>query len=366
MLNPSRLTLARQRRGLSVTALARAAGVARQTAAAWEDGTQEPLGVNVVELSRVLSFPAGFFDLDDVDTVPAGAASFRASSKTTKTTRDAALAAGRVAMLINDWIERRFRLPVPDVPTLGLQAPEQAAAVLRERWGLGNAPVSNMIHLLESQGVRVFSLPAECATVDAFCWRSDGTPIVMLAPGKSAERRRFDLAHELGHLVLHGELEGFQGPTAEAEANRFASAFLMPRAALLGRPLRGATLDMVLAERRRWKVAAMALTYRLRELSFVSDWEYRQLCIELSRRGFRRSEPGGSEHESSQLLHKVLKSLRGRDSGIREIADGCQLTADEVSAHFLGLVVLPLDGGRDGVAVPNSRGRRPTGTLRLV
>ncbi|MCU1624253.1 MAG: Zn-dependent peptidase ImmA, family [Frankiales bacterium] len=342
MLTNTRITLARHRRGLTITQLATDIGVARQTLAAWEVGDQVPTDLNLLHLAASLQFPPSFFSASDIEPVPVGAVSFRALSKMTATTRDIALAAGRISLLINEWFEGRYRLPGPDVPTLGRQSPEQAADVVRQRWGLGNAPIGNLTHVLESHGVRIFSLPVECKTVDAFSFRWFDTPLVLLTTGKTAERRRFDLAHELGHLVLHTEHEGFQGPEAEAQANRFASSFLMPRAALMARPLRSATLDAILSERRRWKVAAMALTYRLRDLGFLTEWEYRNHCVELSRRGFRSSEPGGGTAEASQVLGKIFQLMRGKDIGIGDIASDLGLTSVEVTQHLLELVVLPL------------------------
>lgn len=345
MVTPSRITLARERRGFSGSALAKRLGVARQTQAAWEAGTQEPSPENLESLAAALAFPTSFFVAREVEPVPIGAVSFRAMSKMTASTRDIALAAGRVALLINEWLDERYQLPTTDLPTLGLQKPSQAAEVVRHRWGLGNAPIENITHLLESKGVRVFSLPSECTTLDAFSLWWFGTPIILVAQGKTSERRRFDLAHELGHLVLHAEREGFQGQRAEDEANAFASAFLMPRAGMLARPLRNATLDVVLSERKRWRVAAMALTYRLNELGFLSEWQYRNLCVELSRRGFRSSEPGGLHPESSLLLSKVFSSLgKSSSSAIVKIADDLCLTTEELAQYLLGLVVFPLSG----------------------
>jgi Zn-dependent peptidase ImmA (M78 family)/transcriptional regulator with XRE-family HTH domain len=328
------------RRGLTASNVAQRVGVTRQTFASWEAGSQVPTVRHLAMLAQILEFPREFFEATDVEPLPIGAVSFRAMTKMTAATRDSALAAGRIALLINEWIESRYGLPSPDVPTLGLQNPEQAAEVVRHRWSLGDAPVANITHLLEAKGVRIFSLPTECRTVDAYSLRWFDTPVVVVTPGKSAERRRFDLAHELGHLVLHAESEGFQGPRAEEEANRFAAAFLMPRRGLLGRPLRSATLDTILAERARWKVAAMALTYRLNELGFLTEWEYRNHCIELSRRGYRRSEPGGIPHESSLLLTKVLRSLRAKNMGLSNIALDIGVSVPELSQHLLELVVM--------------------------
>lgn len=362
MVTASRIAIARQRRGFTAVGIAREVGVARQTVAAWEAGDQEPTPENVAALAAALSFPVAFFRERDIEPLPLGAVSFRAMSKMTATTRDAALAAGRVALLINEWLEARFQLPRPDVPTLGLQSPETAAEMVRSRWDLGYAPIPNMVHLLESKGVRVFSLPPECRSVDAYSLRWIDTPVIVLTPGKSAERRRFDLAHELGHLVLHAERERFQGPRAEDEANRFASAFLMPRRALLARPLRHASLDTILRERSRWKVAAMALTYRLKELGFLTEWEYRNHCVALSRMGYRRSEPGGIPGETSLLLAKVVQALRTKKVSLADVAADLNLTYDEFAQHLAELVVMPLsshDSSHGGT-------RRGTAHLRPV
>lgn len=367
MVTPSRITLARERRGLSASALAKKLDVARQTLAAWEAGAQEPTEAHLESLATALAFPTSFFEGHDVEPVPLGAVSFRALSKMTASTRDVALASGRVALLINEWMDERYQLPTSDLPTLGLQKPSQAAEVIRHRWGLGNAPIANVTHLLESKGVRVFSLPPECTTLDAFSFWWFGTPVILLAQGKTAERRRFDLAHELGHLVLHAEREAFQGQRGEDEANAFASSFLMPRAGMLSRPLRNATLDVVLGERKRWRVAAMALTYRMNELGFLTEWQYRNLCVELSRRGFRSSEPGGIHPESSLLLSKVFGSLSKSNGGaVAKISSDLSLSQDELAQFLMGLVVLPLEGlSREGGSPPRQGQDRPP-KLRLA
>jgi len=121
---------------------------------------------------------------------------------------------------------------------------------------------------------------------------------IFLATGKTGERGRFDAAHELGHLVLHGEHQVPSRPAAEAEANRFAAAFLMPRAGVLGQGLPDATPARILEAKRIWKVSAMALTHRLHELDLLTEWGYRTACVQLSRLGYRYGEPRGIERES--------------------------------------------------------------------
>jgi Zn-dependent peptidase ImmA (M78 family) len=221
----------------------------------------------------------------------------------TASQRDIALISGRLAGLLQDWIAARFRMPAPDIPSLtsfsrcgtdedqiprpgeaaGADcAAEEAAELVRARWGLGHTPIPNVLHLLEAHGVRVFSLSRDCPEVDAFSFWDRRIPFTLLSTTKTAERGRFEAAHELGHLVLHGE-EMPHGPQAEAEAHRFAAAFLMPRADVLAHAPQGATTNWILQAKRRWKVAAMALAHRLHELGLTTDWQYRTHCVELGR-----------------------------------------------------------------------------------
>jgi Zn-dependent peptidase ImmA (M78 family) len=201
-----------------------------------------------------------------------------------------------------------------------------------------------MIHLLEAKGIRVFSLASDCINVDAFSMRYRGTPFVILNTTKSAERRRFDAAHELGHLILHSDNRTAYGREAEDEANAFASAFLMPRAGILAQLLSDATPDRVVHAKRKWKVSAMALTYRLHSLGLLSEWKYKNTAKRLSQLGYRRSEPGGIVYESSQLLGKVFAVLR-RD-GRTSLANELDLTPDELNLYVFGLVPIAIEGGR--------------------
>lgn len=161
-----------------------------------------------------------FFTARDAEFVPVEAVSFRALSKMTGRQRDAATAAGAIALDLAKWIDERFRLPAADIPTLEGSEPEQAAAIVRGRWGSGQTPISNLIHVLEMYGVRVFSLASDVASVDAYSFRADGVPFIILNTAKTGERRRFDAAHELGHLVLHCGDEVPHGKEPEKAAQR--------------------------------------------------------------------------------------------------------------------------------------------------
>lgn len=339
MFNPSRLKLARQRLGLTLTKLADQSGVSLRSLTNYENSRIQPSADALLRLSRALSVPPEFFEHDTLDAIPVESASFRKLSKTTATRRDAVLASATLAVELFGIIESKFALPARDIPSLDKLAPEDAAELVRRQWNLGDARISNMVHLLESKGVRVAAIRHEYTDVDAFCFYRDGTPYVFLNTSKSAERQRFDAAHELAHLILHSEqdMDPSTSKEREAEANRFAANFLMPRSAVLAQSMRSASLARILAARSYWKVSAMAMTHRLHELHLLSDWQYRTTCVTLSDQGYRRMEPGGIVPETSQLLRKVMFGSASKVS-LREAAHDQALHPDEVRGFIRDLV----------------------------
>lgn len=327
--NPSRLAIARKRRMLTKKALAEALGVAQHTVTRWELGsTTIPTTENIQAMARELSFPVSFFMAVDVDFPEQ--ASFRSQTSMSAGAREAALSAGSIGYLVSDWVESKFSLPPAVLPDLRLYAPAEAARALREEWGLGERPVSNMVHLLESKGVRVFSLAENTLKVDAYSlWRQD-RPYVFLNTMKSGERSRFDAAHELGHLVLHQD-GASEGREAEDQANQFSSAFLMPEGDIRAKCPYGPTLRDLIVLKSRWRVSVAALAYRLHKLALLSDWKYRDICIEMSSLGYNKVEPSPIDRERSAVWDKVLKAMWSERMNTTRIADELGLPEKELN-----------------------------------
>lgn len=345
--NPSRLTLARKRRGMTMTKLASKIGVDLRSVSAYEKGEYRPEDDNVDRLARTLAFPRAFFFGPDLDEPTPDVASFRALKRMTAAQRDTALGSGALALLLNSWVEKRFKLPGATLPDFRERDPEAAAEQLRREWGLGELPIKNTVHLLESKGVRVFSLAIDAIEVDAFSmWRQE-TPFVFLNTAKSAEHSRFDAGHELGHLVMHRHGEP-QGQDAEREANAFASAFLMPRSTVLALAPRFTTVDRLVELKKYWNVSVAALAYRMQTLGILSEWQYRNVAIELSQRGYRKKEPAPSPRENSQVFAKVSAALR--EDGISKDAVAAELNipVQEIEQLVFGLIVTSITGSAGG------------------
>ncbi len=262
-------------------------------------------------LASSLELPTRFFFGPDIEEIAIDAASFRSLSTMTASQRDSALAAGSFAVnLLCKWIEERFELPLPSVPPLRGFDPETAARALRAEWGLGERPIKNVVHLLEAHGVRVFSLPVDSASVDAFSVWHRSVPYVFLNPKKSAERGRTDSAHELGHLGMHGHGTP-RSREAEQEADAFGSAFLMPAGDVLAHAPRRSAMSVAAIHRlkKRWGVSAIALVHRFKQLQVLSEWQYRSFCIQLSQAGYRKREDE-MPRDCSQIFAKVFEMLR--------------------------------------------------------
>lgn len=344
----ARLTHARRRRGLTITALSTLSGVSTKSISDYENGKKEPSAETLGRLGQALRVPLEHFARPGIEEVPAAAVSFRAPSKMTARNRDMALTVSGHAIELRAWIDDHYDTPHVDVPTLHkfVGAPDAAAAadVLRAKWGLGQAPLGNMIHLLELHGIAVFSAKADNGEMDAFSFRDSSTPYVLLSTKKSAERGRFDAAHELGHLVLHAESAKPSGVDAEREADSFASAFLMPEADVRAQVRFNPPLDEILRKKKRWNVSAMALAYRLHDLGLLSDWLYHTTCVNLSRMGYRSGEPNGVERESSRLLTQVVSDLWATPRGFENLCKDLAVTPEDVNDLIFKLAPIGLTG----------------------
>jgi Zn-dependent peptidase ImmA (M78 family) len=300
----------------------------------------------VRRLSQCLNYPEAFFFKESIEELDADTVSFRSLKKMSAKQRNSALWAGSIGLEVYDWVDSFYQLPTPNVPNLrDCSDPETAARIVRQEWGIGDRPVGNVLHLLESHGVRVLALEEDNINVDAYSfWRGD-KPFMFLNTFKSAEHSIFDCAHELGHLVLHKHGGPKPSKSAEVEANRFASSFLMPehdvKAAI---PYRLISSKLFIERKIRWKVSAMALTVRLHQVGLLSDWQYRSMCIELGRLGYRSSEPKGLDREFSSVWSQVLTDLWRKKITKEDIAREIHLPYDEVEC-LIGRLVGNYSGG---------------------
>jgi Zn-dependent peptidase ImmA (M78 family)/DNA-binding XRE family transcriptional regulator len=367
MVTHTRISVARRRRAMSKKGLADLIGVTPNTILRYESGEITPSPEVVEKLAHHLKFPIKFFDGAEMDEPRRDNASFRGMASKSGKIMDAALASGAMAFLLDDWIARDFDRPEPDVLDLQHENPHSAAMLLRQYWRLGTKPIENIIHLLETKGVRVFSLAENTKDVDAFSLWRDDIPYVFLNRFKSAERSRFDAAHELAHLCIHkhgGANSEYVGGNLEKEANAFAGAFLMPESdvrTVCNRPIY--SVNDLAEYKKRWRVSVSAINYRLRELGMISEGKCTSNYVEMSRRGWLKAEPNAIAREQSSILQDVINDLLGRGITKSKIAESIGVPPLEIEALLFGLAnMVAVDGGMAGPS--KIVGKRPD--LRLV
>ncbi|MEN2424363.1 XRE family transcriptional regulator [Streptomyces rimosus] len=336
--DPARLTQARRLAGLTKKDVAEHIGVTPAAVGQYETGVSRPRPDLLPLLAKTLDVSVEFFLAgrpgQRLDT---SMAHFRSLRSTPKAQRERALAFAEQVWELTYALERRVQLPPVDLPGFaggevhpGLALPTEptaAAQELRRQWGLGDGPVTHLVRRMEAHGI-VVVLPdtadAAAATVDAFSSRS-ARPLVILTRNRANDvyRHRFTAAHELGHLVLHGDATG--DSRQEREADAFAAEFLTPQASILPLLPRRMDLGHLAGLRRTWGVSVHSLVYRCRELGLISDATasrtYQRLRALDGQPGFTAEPITGYPGEQPVLLPHAF-DLAAEESGlsIRELA----------------------------------------------
>ena len=177
---------------------------------------------------------------------------------------------------------------------------EDAAAQTRDALGVRpDEPIGDdVIGLLEAGGITVVRDPDTGEAIDAYSAIVDGMPIIVLDGGSDSvwDRDNFNLAHELAHLVLHRGVQSAPGTrTVEAQAHRFAGAFLGPKMSL--GPQLPSDLDWnhYLRLKLTWGISMAALVRRAKDLDVIDDATYTRAMKQRSSYGWRFEEPGSSD-----------------------------------------------------------------------
>lgn len=296
-----RLRRARKAAGLSLRDLGERVGVSHAAIKKYEDGAAMPSSDILIKLSRTLKVRSEYFFRPALVTLEG--IEYRKHNALPKKRLDA------ITHAVIDQIERRMELenlfpqpPVQPFATIdglpdSITVMDQIEAVaerIRGAWALGLDPIPDLINVLETHGIRVFMIEADSASkFDGLAARVGGMPIVVVGRHWPGDRQRFTLAHELGHLMLQGRLA--DDLDEEMACNRFAGAFLFPRASVLqelGEHRNAIELKELALLKEEFGLSMAGILYRARDLGIISP-AYRDEQARLFRfKGWSRKEPG--------------------------------------------------------------------------
>ena len=329
-----RLVQARTVAHLKQKELAEESGISAQMISLYERGKAIPPDKVVTELASRLKSPVEFF----YKPLPSSCETpvfFRSMAAATKQDRDsAAVKLSWIGECIS-YFKGRITIPeygfVANVPSkftdIRSQDIESCAQQLRRAWELGDAPIPNLANVAEANGIFYFAVSLGNTSLDGLSSHRDGKhPCIVVGTEKqSACRQRFDLAHEIGHIVLHGNVTMEEFAVAanrkliEKQAHRFASALLLPEDAFVQSLIDTAGGTSISLETMRdvkpyWRVSIAAMVRRLKDLNQVDDAIYKRLNIAISRRGWRYKEPFDDEleYEQAHLLRWCLNESQRR------------------------------------------------------
>lgn len=322
--NGERLKIARIYRGMAVAELAEKLDLQRQTVSMYENNKlRNPEIPTIIKMSNVLGFPKKFFmERDDID-LKVGSTYFRALLTTNKRYRNQQEIKVDFIAKIFKYLNEYIEFPETNLPSEGFNDPEEAAETLRRLWNLGEKPIDNIVYLIEQHGILVNEFDSDTNDIDAFSQliNIDGIDkyIVGYSKNKStASRVHFDIAHELGHILLHEWSEDIETLTKdefkerEAEANAFASAFLLPKNAFISDV--GVYADNIafyIELKKKWKVSISAMIRRSYNLKLIDNMTYSQLMRSMQKRGIKKHEPLDDELTTSKpsLLRTAVQML---------------------------------------------------------
>ncbi|MBS0657250.1 MAG: ImmA/IrrE family metallo-endopeptidase [Verrucomicrobia bacterium] len=296
---PERMSQARELAGLTKSQIAEALDVSAAAITQWENGSRKPTSLNLEGFARQTGVKVSAFTLPVRPELRLkGPLTFRAQ-QSTRTSRQRAQAESFAEMCaeVYLWVERWVRLPAYDLPELDqahLTDIEAAAQTCRRHWGLGDKPIMKLGELMESKGVRMCQTNLDEIKVDGFsCTMGERAFIYLSSYTRDRARARFSTAHELGHLVLHHHHSDAElldlGIEAEAQANAFASAFLMP-AATFSHDVVDTSLNGFLRLKQKWGVAVQAMVRRARDLKLITQDTYERHYRTMSAKGWRRAK----------------------------------------------------------------------------
>ncbi len=323
--NPQRLTEARQAKGMTMSALSELLGISKQAVSIFEKGLKQPSHENISKLSSILCTQYDFFftptrKVQDI-TTPSHFRSFKSATKRSRTK----------ASINEKWLSEFSQtllneisfpgsnildIKIDDFTSLSNEEIEEIAIAARKHWGLGLGPISNVTLLLEKNGVFIGQFAMD-KQVQAFSnWRG-ALAYIVTEKSDSNARHRFNIAHELGHLIMHKAISEEDHEDAELvqlkedQANYFAGAFLLPRKPMLDE-FTSCSLDALIHLKRRWGVSVAAITVRARNLGLITEnqsiYVFKQLA---ALPGGRKLEPLDKEtpRESPKLIGDMMDFL---------------------------------------------------------
>lgn len=325
------LTVAREAKGWTQRDLALAAGVSQAVVSKTESGFAD-LGARLSQVAEALNCPPDLLEAG-LPLLGAPVTCLHHRRRTSQLTAKAQKRVQALAQLTRVSVAGMMMAAdeQPQVDELlekrgDLRGPAEAAAAVRDRFALGEDPVTDSIALVEGTGAVVVLRVLGSGGQDAVSsWAgADDVPLVVVNTGLPVDRQRFTVLHELAHLLLHVVPDEGQ----EQEAHQFAAELLLP-VNIAARELSGlapSDFRRLLELKEKWGLSIGALIQRALDSGCIDQGQFKDMRIRLARLGWHRIEPGNLRPENPERLSGLVARARRRGLGNDELAAAAQMT----------------------------------------
>lgn len=356
---PERIREAREACGLQLEAFAELLEVTKQAVARYESGHLVPSGETMRRIIGVTGQPPAFFVTPRKRAASGIAPFWRGLKRMELHHRKRVSRRLEWASDIVAYIDQYIDLPEVTLPPVEFDATlqsfeqiEQAADALRDKWGLGRGPIRDLSAIMELHGFILVRESVHCSDMDAVSAWQGGRPYVLFsADVSSGPRTAYNLAHELGHMLLHSLVEVASNTLQQIEkqANRFASALLLPQDTF-SREVLGTSLNHFLFLKEKWGVSIAAMAYRCRDLDIMNTNQFGYIFRQLNLKMIRDREPLDDRFQTRlpSILSGSIRMLL--DHGVQtktQIEDALALNPSDIES----LCALP-KGSLDTRVIP--------------
>lgn len=312
-VNGGLLRVARQRQGLTQGEAAQRIGVPQVNLSRYENGIAAPPADMIAVCAAVYELPVSFFyQPDQIFGAPVSVhPMWRKKYDVTGREMDRIVAEVNIRIMhLRRMLEAAEYTPQTNIPKLEPEEYggdiERIAATVRAHWLLPSGPIENLTAIVEKAGAIVIHSSLGGGAVSGLTVSAPGMPpIILLNVDQPADRMRFTLGHELGHLVMHR----FPNPNMEREAHEFSSALLMPAADIRAVLMGGLDLRRLAALKPEWRVSMQSLLYRAQTLNLIekaqADWLWRRFSI--TRMKLREPPELDFPAEKPGVLHRMVQ-----------------------------------------------------------
>ena len=338
-INSKMVVLAREARGYSQSELARIIGIGQSYLSKIEKGMVLPTEEIIDSISHKLDYPVTFFEQDE-DILTPELLYYRRRSSINKKPLLKAEAIMNIYRMSIEKLLSSVELPESNLPDWDVDehgTPEEAAIMIRQRWGIPKGRIENLIKILESKGIIVVLFDFRTERMDGLSMYSEqNDPIIFINNKIPGDRQRLTIAHELGHLVLHfGKIIGIVR-NVEVEAMRFAAELLVPRKEFIN-SAEGFDLQSLANQKRYWLVSMGSLLYRGKELNLITDNQYRYVWQQMAMLGYKKNEPAeiAVMKEKPTLLKEVIElHMNELQYTKQEIAEMLKISLNDLQEYF--------------------------------